>query len=439
MFKQFLNPPPTFSANERGLTAATAAGFSTAHGVSAKERTLKMIKELSASLLYAGTDDRDIGLFEGQYAVPEGMAYNSYVICDEKIAVLDTVDGRKTAEWMENVEQALNGQQPDYLIVQHMEPDHSASIAAFLEKYKGATVVGNTKTFAMLAKYFPNLELKNTLTVKEGEALPIGRRTLRFFMAPMVHWPEVMMTYDETDNVLFSADAFGKFGTFDANEDWACEARRYYFGIVGKYGKQVQSLLKKLSAFSLKMICPLHGPVLTENLEKYVSLYNTWSAYEPEDSGVCICCASVYGHTREAAELLREELQKRGTAVVYFDLTRCDLSEAVEDAFRYDTLVLASTTYNGGVFPCMKTFLSHLTERNYQKRTIALMENGSWAPAANKVMRETLETSGQPLSFAENSVTVNAALNADSIGQIRALAEELAGRSGESGTGRESC
>lgn len=396
-----------------------------------------MVKALSASLLYAGTDDHDIDLFEGQYAVPEGMAYNSYVIRGEKIAVLDTVDGRKTAEWMENIEQALDGRQPDYLIVQHMEPDHSASIAAFLEKYSGAAVVGNAKTFAMLAKYFPNLELKNTLTVKEGDTLALGSRTLRFLMAPMVHWPEVMMTYDETDNVLFSADAFGKFGSLDTSGDWTCEARRYYFGIVGKYGKQVQSLLKKLSAFSLKMICPLHGPVLTENLEKYVSLYNTWSAYEPEDAGICICCASVYGHTREAAELLREELQKRGASVVCFDLTRCDLSEAVEDAFRYDTLVLASTTYNGGVFPCMKTFLTHLTERNFQRRSVALMENGSWAPMANKVMREILESSGQPLSFAENSVTVNAALNADSIGQIRALAEELAGKAGGPGADRQ--
>ena len=387
-----------------------------------------MIKKLGDSVLYIGTDDRDLDLFEGQFAVPEGMAYNSYVILDDKIAVMDTVDGRKTAEWLDNLQEVLGGRKPDYLVIQHMEPDHSASIDAFLSQYSTATVVGNAKTFEMIRKYFPKLKLSNMLLVKEGDTLRLGGHTLRFFTAPMVHWPEVMVTYEETENFLFSADAFGKFGALDADEDWACEARRYYFGIVGKYGRPVQGLLKKVSALSIAAICPLHGPVLRENLGKYLSLYDTWSSYTPETPGVCICCASVYGHTREAAELFKRELEARGVTAVYFDLARCDLFEAVEDAFRYDTLVLASTTYNGGIFPSMRTFLSHLTERNYQKRTVALMENGSWAPAANKLMRAAFESLEQ-ITFAEHSVTINAALNDDSIAQIRALAEELAARS----------
>ena len=355
------------------------------------------------------------------------MAYNSYVILDEKIAVIDTMDQHKTDEWLTNVQEVLQGKTPDYLIIQHMEPDHSASIDAFLHIYPKVNVVGNKKTIKMIGQFFPNLTIENMMEVENGQVLSLGNHELNFVFAPMVHWPEVMMTYDSFDKVLFSADGFGKFGALDVEdpEGWACEARRYYFGIVGKYGPQVQSVLKKAAELEIAIICPLHGPVLNENLDYYLNIYDTWSSYLPEDDGVCICYTSVYGHTKEAVELLASELKSKGVPkVVLNDLARSDIHECLEDAFRYDKLVLATTTYNADIFPFMREFIDMLVERNYQKRTIALIENGSWAPTAMKVMKSKLEGL-KNIEFTKNNVTINSALNEESTQAIMALAEEL--------------
>ncbi len=385
-----------------------------------------MLKKVTDTIFYVGANDHDVDLFEGQYVVPNGMAYNSYVIVDEKIAVMDTIDASKTAEWLRNIESVLAGRKPDYLVVQHMEPDHAASIGAFVEAYPDVTVVGNAKTFPMIAQFFPGLVMRNTLTVANLDTLSLGRHTLTFAFAPMVHWPEVMMTYDSLDKVLFSADGFGKFGALDVDEPWDCEARRYYIGIVGKYGKQVQNILKVAATLDIAIICPLHGPVLTENLGHYIHLYDLWSSYTPESDGVVIAYTSVYGNTKAAVELLERQLRRLGVpAVTVHDLARTDMAEAVEDAFRYDKLVLATTTYNADIFPFMRTFLDKLTERSFQNRTVAFMENGSWAPMANKLMKQRLADS-KNLTFAKNEVTVRSALNDDSTAQVLALAEELA-------------
>ena len=397
------------------------------------------MNKITDSVIYIGANDHDIDLFEGHFEVPLGMSYNSYIIMDEKIAVMDTIDQHKTDEWLANLKKALAGRTPDYLIIHHMEPDHSASIAAFLAAYPNATVVGNKKTFNMISQFFPGLAIASTLEVENGGTLNLGTHELTFIFAPMVHWPEVMMSYDSSDKILFSADAFGKFGALDVEdpEGWACEARRYYFGIVGKYGAQVQAVLKKAADLDIKTICPLHGPVLganlddnldanpDENLDYYINLYNIWSSYEPEDEGIAICYTSVYGNTKEAAELLAEELRARGAKkVAISDLARDDIHECIEDAFRYDKLVLATTTYNADIFPFMREFIEMLRERNYQKRTIALMENGSWAPMAIKVMKTKLEGL-KDITFAENEVTIHSALNDESKAQIVKLAEEL--------------
>ena len=339
-----------------------------------------MKKNVTESIFYIGANDHDIDLFEGHFDVPLGMAYNSYIICDEKTAVMDTIDQHKTDEWLANIREVLGDKAPDYLVVQHMEPDHSASIEAFLKVYPGTTVVGNAKTFKMISQFFPGLAFDNRLEVKNNDTLALGKHTLTFVFAPMVHWPEVMMSYESAENILFSADGFGKFGALDVEdpEGWACEARRYYFGIVGKYGSQVQAVLKKAAALDIQVICPLHGPVLDEDLGYYIGLYDTWSSYLPEDDGVCIAYTSVYGHTKAAAEMLAKELEDAGVPnVALNDLAREDIYECVEDAFRYDTLVLATTTYNSGIFPYMREFLGHLTERNFQNRRIAFIENGS--------------------------------------------------------------
>jgi len=380
--------------------------------------------EITKDILYIGVNDHEVDLFEGQYVVPNGMAYNSYLVCDEKLAVMDTVDARFVAEWLENIHNTA-GKAPDYLIVQHMEPDHSSGIAAFLEKYPQATVVSSAKAFTMMKNFFGTDYANRRIVVGEGDTLCLGKHTLTFVTAPMVHWPEVIVTYDAYDKVLFSADGFGKFGALDADEDWACEARRYYIGIVGKYGPQVQALLKKAATLDIATICPLHGPILTENLGYYLNLYDIWSSYKVESEGVVIAYTSVYGHTKEAALLLEEKLQALGVEVSVHDLARDDMAEAVEDAFRYGKLVLATTTYNGDVFPFMKTFIHHLTERNYQNRTVALMENGTWAPTAGKVMTKMLEGS-KNITFAENSVKILSALSDESRAQIDALATELA-------------
>ena len=385
------------------------------------------MKHITDHIFYVGVDDHEIDLFEGQYIVPNGMSYNSYVILDEKTAVMDTVDAGKTKEWLNKVEQALEGRVPDYLVVHHMEPDHSASIEAFMEKYPQVTVVGNAKTFLMIGQFFPKMKLSNTLTVKDGEVLGLGNHTLKFVFAPMVHWPEVMMTYESAEKVLFSADGFGKFGALDTEEEWADEARRYYFGIVGKYGLQVQNVLKKAAALDIQKICPLHGPILDENLGYYLNLYEIWSSYRVEKEGVCICYSSVYGHTAEAVKLLTELLEKADVKVSCHDLARDDMAKAVEDAFCYDRLVLASITYNGDVFPHMKTFLAGLGERGYRNRKVALMENGSWAPIANKVMQNTLQ-SFKDITLAEHSVTIKSAVNDETAAQIEALAEELSAK-----------
>lgn len=380
---------------------------------------------ISKDIRYIGVNDHRIDLFEGQYAVPNGMAYNSYVIMDDKIAVMDTVEASFTDVWMDNLAATLEGRAPDYLIVQHMEPDHSAGITAFAAAYPDAVVVATAKAFTMMQNFYGNDFAPRRIVVGEGDTLELGTHTLTFITAPMVHWPEVMVTYDSTDKVLFSADAFGKFGALDVEEDWACEARRYYIGIVGKYGAPVQALLKKAAALDIATICPLHGPVLAENLEYYIGLYDTWSSYRPETQGVVIAYTSVYGNTKQAAEQLAAMLEQKGVRVTRCDLARCDMHEAVEDAFRYDRLVLATTTYNADIFPFMREFIHHLTERGYQNRTVAFIENGSWAPMATKVMRGMLEGC-KNLTYTENTVRILSALNADSIAQLAALAEELA-------------
>ena len=381
--------------------------------------------EITKDIRYVGVNDHKVDLFEGQYVVPNGMSYNSYVILDDKIAVMDTVDAGFTAEWLENIKKVLAGRLPDYLVVHHMEPDHSASINAFMEVYPEATVVASAKAFGMMKNFYGNDFAANRAVMGEGDTLSLGAHTLTFLTAPMVHWPEVLVSYDSLDKVLFSADGFGKFGALDAEEDWACEARRYYIGIVGKYGAQVQALLKKASGLDIQTICPLHGPVLKENLGYYIGLYDTWSSYRPEEEGVFIAYTSVYGNTKKAVEELAEALREKGCPKVSVaDLAREDMAEAVEDAFRYSKLVLATTTYNGDVFPFMRTFIDHLTERNYQNRTVAFVENGSWAPVATKVMKGLLEKS-KNLTFAENGVKILSALNEESRAQIEALAEEL--------------
>ncbi|MCF0144295.1 MAG: flavin reductase [Firmicutes bacterium] len=385
-----------------------------------------MVNAVTDKILYIGANDHDIDLFEGQYVVPEGMAYNSYIIMDNKIAIMDTIDKRKTDEWLNNIAAAVACSTPDYLIVQHMEPDHSASIKAFVDKYPTATVVGNAKTFKMIDQFFPGIQIKNKLEVENGDSLELGSHKLNFVFAPMVHWPEVMMTYEESEKILFSADGFGKFGALDAEEDWACEARRYYFGIVGKYGAQVQSVLQKAAALDIQTICPLHGPILKENLGYYIDLYKTWSSYESETDGVCICYTSVYGNTKKAVERLAEELEKRGVPkVVVNDLARSDWAECVEDAFRYDQLVLATTTYNGEMFPYMNQFIDHLTERAFQKKTVGLIENGSWGPQAARLMKKKFENS-KNLKILDPVVTVRSALNDESTEALLQLADELA-------------
>lgn len=379
---------------------------------------------ISQDIKYVGVTDNKIDLFESQYKVPDGISYNSYVITDEKTAVMDTADKNFTEEWLGNIKNTLGAKSPDYLIVQHMEPDHSASIAEFMKQYPDTTVVGNAKTFAMIKGFFPELTIANTLTVKEGDTLTLGKHTLSFVFAPMVHWPEVMVTYDSTDKVLFSADGFGRFGAPDSDKGWAEEARRYYIGIVGKYGTQVQNLLKKASALDIAIICPLHGPVLSENLGYYLDLYNKWSSYTPETDGIMIAYTSVYGNTRKAAELLRDKLAGKGAEVLLTDLARSDMSKAVSDAFKYSKLVLATTTYNADIFPFMRIFIEGITERNYQNRTIAFIENGSWAPMAAKVMTGMFEKS-KNLTILEESVKITSALNEESMAQLDALAEAL--------------
>ncbi|MBQ3888253.1 MAG: flavin reductase, partial [Clostridia bacterium] len=376
-------------------------------------------------IFYVGVNDHVIDLFEGQYVVPNGMAYNSYLIRDEKIAVMDSVDAKFTHEWLDNVAAALGGRQPDYLIVQHMEPDHSANVANFLKVYPAAQVVASAKAFTMMQNFFGNDFSDRRVVVGEGDTLPLGRHVLHFITAPMVHWPEVLMTYDETDKVLFSADGFGKFGALDADEDWACEARRYYFGIVGKYGAQVQAVLKKAAGLDIAAICPLHGPMLTENLGYYLDLYNTWSSYGVESEGVMIAYTSVYGNTKKAVDLLAEKLRAKGCPkVVVTDLARSDMAENVEDAFRYGRVVLATTTYNADIFPFMRTFLEHLAERGWKNRTVGLIENGSWAPQAAKVMRAILEPL-KNITFTESTVHIHSALNDDNKEELENLANEL--------------
>ena len=384
-----------------------------------------MIK-LTDDIFYIGVDDRQLDLFEGQYDVPNGMAYNSYIIFDDKTAVFDTVDGNFTDEWLDNITEVLADRTPDYLVVQHMEPDHSANIAEFMKQYPGTVIMGNSKTFAMMKAFFPGLALEGrTLEVKDGDTLSLGSHELKFIFAPMVHWPEVMFTYDSKDKVLFSADAFGKFGALDTDEDWACEARRYYFGIVGKYGAQVQAVLKKTAALDIQMICPLHGPVLLENLGYYLDLYNTWSSHGVESEGVFIAYTSVYGNTKNAAELLRDKLLEKGCPkVAIADLAREDMAESVEDAFRYGKLVLATTTYNADIFPFMKHFILDLTERNYQNRTIGIIENGSWAPTAARVIKGMFEKS-KNITFTDTTVTVKSAVSDENVAQIEALADEI--------------
>ncbi len=380
---------------------------------------------ITNDIRYIGVNDHDIDLFEGQYIVPEGMAYNSYVIIDEKIAVMDTVSADFGEEWLANLENVLADRKPDYLIIHHMEPDHSANIDKFISAYPKATIVGNAKTFEMIDQFFGSGLCKNKLAVKNGEMLSLGRHELTFLFAPMVHWPEVMMSYDGADKALFSADAFGKFGALDCQDkEWDCEARRYYMGIVGKYGMQVQAVLKKAAALDIKMICPLHGPVLTGNLSHYTGLYDTWSSYGVESDGVCIAYTSVYGNTKRAAELLAKKLEERGCKATISDLARCDMAEAVEDAFRYGKLVLATTTYNADIFPFMKQFIDHLTERNYQNRTIGFIENGTWAPAAAKIMKAMFEKS-KNINYIDTTVTLRSAMTEENAEAIERMAEEL--------------
>jgi flavorubredoxin len=380
---------------------------------------------ISKNIVYIGVNDHRIDLFEGQYAVPNGMSYNSYVIVDEKIAVLDTVDAAFAHQWLDNLQAALQGRTPDYLIVQHMEPDHSANLRRFADAYPTATIVATARSFQMMGQFFGTDYADRRIVVGEGDVLDLGAHKLTFITAPMVHWPEVIMTYDSTDKILFSADAFGKFGALDTEEDWACEARRYYIGIVGKYGAQVQAVLKKAAALDIAIICPLHGPVLTENLGYYLGLYNTWSSYQPEEEGIVIAYTSVYGNTKKAVQALAAKLRSKGCPnVVVNDLARCDMAEAVEDAFRYSKIVLATTTYNADIFPFMRQFIDHLTERNYSNRTVAFIENGSWAPMATKVMKGMLEKC-KNLTYTEGTVKILSALNEESSTQLEALANEL--------------
>lgn len=377
------------------------------------------------SILYIGADDKDLDLFESQYIIPNGVSYNSYVIMDEKIAVMDTVDARRAKEWLDNLDKALAGRTPDYLIVSHMEPDHAANIQRLVEKYPEMKVVGNPKTFPMIGQFFDMDLSDRSVVVKEGDTLSLGKHELQFFMAPMVHWPEVMVSYEKSEKILFSADGFGKFGALDAEEDWACEARRYYFNIVGKYGVQVQALLKKAATLDIAMICPLHGPILKENLGYYIGKYDIWSKYEPEDDGVLVAYASIHGNTRKAAEKMKEILEAKGAAkVAITDLSRDDIAEAVEDAFRYDKVLLAAATYDGGVFPCMEEFLHHLKSKNYQKRKIAIIENGSWGPMAAKTMKGILEEMKE-LDICEKTVTIKSVMKQENIAQMEELAEEL--------------
>ena len=381
--------------------------------------------QITNDVKYVGVNDRITDLFEGQYIIPNGIAYNSYLVIDEKIAVFDSVDARFAKEWLSNIENVLEGRKPDYLIVQHMEPDHSSSIEIFAQRYPDAKIVSSSKSFVMMKNFFGNDFAEKQIVVGEGDNLCLGKHDFKFITAPMVHWPEVIMTYDATDKILFSADAFGKFGALDTDEDWACEARRYYVGIVGKYGVQVQSVLKKAAGLDIKIICPLHGPVLNENLEYYLNLYNIWSSYQSESKGVLIAYTSVYGNTKKAVELLKEELLKNGCEkVAVNDLARCDMAEAVEDAFRYDRVVLATTTYNADNFPFMRTFIDHLNELNFSNKKVALIENGSWAPMAAKVMKGMLEKS-KNLTYCENEVKIISALNDESKEKISLLAKEL--------------
>ena len=381
--------------------------------------------DVTNDIRYIGVNDHDLDLFEGQYIVPEGMAYNSYVIIDEKIAVMDTVSADFGEEWLASLENVLGGRKPDYLIIHHMEPDHSANIDKFISAYPEAAVVGNAKTFEMIDQFFGSGLCKNKLAVKNGDTLSLGRHELTFLFAPMVHWPEVMMSYDAADKALFSADAFGKFGALDCQDkEWDCEARRYYMGIVGKYGMQVQAVLKKAAALDIKMICPLHGPVLTGDLSHYMSLYDIWSSYGVESEGVCIAYTSVYGNTKRAAELLARKLEERGCRAAISDLARCDMAEAVEDAFRYGKLVLATTTYNADIFPFMREFIDHLTERNYQNRTIGFIENGTWAPAAAKIMKAMFEKS-KNINYIDTTVTLRSAMPEENVEAIERMAEEL--------------
>lgn len=380
---------------------------------------------ITNDIKYLGVNDYDIDLFEGQYDVPNGMAYNSYVVCDEKTAVFDTVDASFTDIWLKNLEEALSGKSPDYLIVQHMEPDHSAGIHIFMDKYPDAMIVATAQAFRMMKQFFGEEFEDRRVIAAEKSTLSLGRHTLTFVTAPMVHWPEVMVTYDDADKVLFSADAFGKFGALDTDEDWSCEARRYYIGIVGKYGMQVQALLKKAADLDIQKICPLHGPILTENLGYYLNLYDIWSSYGVESEGVMIAYTSVYGHTKEAAELLAKILEEKNCPkVVLTDLAREDMAEAVEDAFRYGKLVLATTTYNMDIFPFMRQFIDHLTERNFQNRTVGIIENGSWAPAAARTIKKMLENS-QNITYTETAVTIKSAMTAENKAELEKLAGEL--------------
>ena len=381
---------------------------------------------ITNDIRYVGVNDHEVDLFEGQYVVPNGMSYNSYVILDEKVAVMDTVDQNFTAQWLANIEAVLEGRKPDYLVVHHMEPDHSANIHKFLTAYPEAIVVSSAKAFTMMKQFFGTDYADRRVVVGEGDTLSLGKHTLTFVTAPMVHWPEVIVSYDSCDKVLFSADGFGKFGALDVEEEWACEARRYYIGIVGKYGAQTQALLKKAAGLDIAIICPLHGPVLTENLGYYINLYDIWSSYRPEDEGVLIAYTSIYGHTKAAVELLAQKLEEKGCPkVTVTDLARDDMAEAVEDAFRYDRVVFASSTYNNEVFPFMRDFINHLTERNFQNKKVAFIENGSWAPNAAKVMKKMLENS-KNLEYIDADVTILSALNDESAAQLEKLANELA-------------
>lgn len=381
--------------------------------------------EITKDIKYVGVNDHDVDLFEGQYVVPNGMAYNSYVIMDEKIAVMDTVDARFKHEWLDQIGALLGDRHPDYLIIQHMEPDHSANIANFMQLYTDTTIVSSAKAFTMMKQFFGTEFDDRRIVIKEGDTLSLGKHTLAFVAAPMVHWPEVMVTYDTCDKVLFSADGFGKFGALDVEEDWACEARRYYIGIVGKYGMMVQNLLKKAAALDIQIICPLHGPILTENLGYYINLYDIWSSYSVESEGTLICYTSVYGNTKKAVEYLAEQLKAEGCPkVVVNDLARCDMAEAVEDAFRYGKLILATTTYNADIFPFMREFIDHLTEREYQNRKIAFVENGTWAPQAAKIMKSKFEKS-KNITFANTTVSIRSAMSEQNKIEILSLAKEM--------------